>query len=231
MDQKIVFRAYRAINDRDSCERFLKGHQKVLADYGIMNVTTNNSKWMLDPNIYVVVAESEDQTEMYGGIRVHIADGKEPLPLEQAIGKMDSRIYEIIKSYVDSGTGELCGLWNSKLVAGMGISLLLIRAGISIVTQIKLDSLFTICADYTMPMVKRVGFEVEDSIGKKGDFVYPNENYIARVLRKMNAIKLDSAEELDRSRILDLRNNPIQTFSEEGTKGMIEIEYNLLIKP
>jgi len=115
-------------------------------------------------------------------------------------------------------------------VAGLGLSLLLIRAGISIVTQVALDSLFTICADYTMPMVRRVGFVVEDTIGKNGDFVYPNENYIARVLRKMNAIKLETADELDRERIFSLRKSPEQIFVEAGPKGDLEIDYKLIIQ-
>lgn len=227
---RFIFRAFRAIDEPETCKRFLEGHVKVLVDYGITNITTNNALWMKNPAIYVVVAESPDGSEIYGGVRVHIADGKMPLPLEMAIGKMDARVYDIINQYMDDGTGELCGLWNSKNVAGMGLSLLLIRAGISIVTQIRLDSLFTICADYTMPMVKRVGFEVENTLGKNGDFVYPNESYIARVLRKMNAIKLDTAESYDRERIFDLRRNPVQTCIEKGPKGDLEVEYKLLIQ-
>jgi hypothetical protein len=228
--KRFVFRGFRAVDDFETCQRFLEGHVKVLRDYGITNITTNNAKWMTNPSIYVIVAESPDGSEVFGGIRVHVADGKDPLPLEAAIGKMDHRVYDIIRSYIDSGTGELCGLWNSKAVAGYGLSLLLIRAGISIVTQIHLNSLFTICADYTMPMVRRVGFTVEDSIGKNGDFVYPNENYIAKVLRKMNALSLDQAEEYDKSRIINLRDNPLQVFVEAGPKGEMEIQYKLLIE-
>lgn len=230
MKDRFIFRAFRAVDDRDSCERFLQGHVSVLADYGITNITTNNALWMQNPSIYVVVAESTDGSEILGGVRVHIADGKVPLPLELAIGKMDARVYDIINNYIDTGTGELCGLWNAKKVAGMGLSLLLIRAGISIVTQIELDSLFTICADYTMPMVRRVGFEVEDTIGRNGDFIYPNSSYIARVLRKMNAISLDSAEIFDRERIFSLRKNPVQLFIEPGPKGELEIDYQLLLR-
>jgi hypothetical protein len=227
---RFVFRVFRAVDDLAACKRFLEGHVKVLNDYGITNITTNNDKWMTNPAIYVIVAESTSDGEILGGIRVHVADGKDPLPLETAIGKMDSRVYDIIKSYIDTGTGELCGLWNAKKVAGFGLSLLLIRAGISIVTQIKLNSLFTICADYTLPMVKRVGFTVEDTIGKNGDFVYPNENYIAKVLRKMNAISLDTAEEFDKNRIINLRDNPVQCYIESGPKGEMEVEYKLLIR-
>jgi hypothetical protein len=114
-------------------------------------------------------------------------------------------------------------------VAGYGISLILIRAGISIVNQVKLASLFTICADYTMPMVKRVGFTVERSIGKNGEFVYPNENYIARVLKRLNALTLEQAEEYDKKRIFSLRNDPVQVFKEKGAKGEVEVDYNLIL--
>lgn len=228
MSVRYTFRAFRAVDEPETCARFLEGHVQVLSDYGITNITTNNARWMTNPLIYVVVAESPEG-EILGGVRVHIADGKDPLPLEAAIGKIDSRVYGIINQYIETGTGELCGLWNSKKVAGLGLSLLLIRAGISIVTQIKLDSLFTICADYTMPMVRRVGFVVEDSIGDNGDFIYPNDSYIARVLRKMNAISLDTADVYDKDRIFDLRDHPNQVTIESGPKGELEIDYKLLL--
>ncbi len=226
---KILIRSFQAITNPKVCELFLKGHVQVLTDYGITNITTNNRQWIEAENVYVVVALSEDRSKILGGVRVHIADGKETLPLEKAIGRMDARIHNIINIYIEKGTGELCGLWNAKEVAGFGISLILIRAGISIVNQIKLTSLFTICADYSLPMVKKVGFTVEDSIGKNGEFIYPNENYIARVLRKMNAITLDVTEKYDKERILSLRNNPIQLFNEVGPRGEVQIDYNLIL--
>ncbi len=226
---KVLLRAFRAIDRPELCELFLKGHVTVLSDYGITNVTTNNRRWLSMPNVYVVVAMSEDRSRILGGVRIHMADGKEKLPLENAIGKMDPKVYNIIRKHIDTGTGELCGLWNSKEVSGYGISLILIRAGISMVNQIHLASLFTICADYTMPMVKRVGFTVENSIGDNGDFIYPNENYIARVLKRINAVTLEQAEEIDRTRIFNLRDNPVQLFRETGPRGNLEVDYNLVL--
>lgn len=226
----VTIRAFRAIAEKETCYKFLEGHVKVLKDYGISNVTTNNTLWIDNPAIYVVVAQNDDnENELLGGVRVHVADGRLPLPLETAIGRIDSGVYKLIKEYIDEGTGELCALWNSKKVAGYGLSLLLIRAGISVVNQVSLSSLFTICADYTMPMVKKVGFVIEDSVGNGGGFVYPNENYIAKVLRKMNAEKLDTAEEYDRERILDLRKSPEQHFQENGPNGIINVNYKLRI--
>lgn len=78
-------------------------------------------------------------------------------------------------------------------------------------------------------MVNRVGFIVEKSIGNNGEFLYPKENYIARVLRKMNAVTLETAEEYDRNRILDLRNHPIQQTFEKGPKGELHVDYKLTI--
>ncbi|MDB5272390.1 MAG: hypothetical protein JWO58_757 [Chitinophagaceae bacterium] len=225
---KIKMIAFRAIDELELCNQFLEGHVKVLEDYGITNITTNNRRWIEIPSVYVVIALNE-VNKIVGGVRVHVADGFEPLPVEKAVGYMDQRVYDLIDSYKDSGTGELCGLWNAKSVAGYGISLLLVRAGISIVNQIHLDSLFTICGDYTLPMVHKVGFVVEDSIGNKGEFLYPKENYIARVLRKMNAVTLETAEQYDKDRILDLRNNPVQQTIETGPKGSIDVDYNLIL--
>lgn len=225
---KLRFRSFTAIKDAETCEKYLDGHVQVLKDYGITNITTNNRQWMTLPNVHGIVAETEDG-EVVGGVRVHIADGVHPLPVEKAVGAMDPNVATIINEYFDDGTGELCGLWNAKSVAGIGISILLVRAGIAIVNQVRLASLFTICADYTLPMVRKVGFVVEDSLGRDGEFVYPNDSYIARVLRKMNAETLETAEEYDRNRIFDLRNNPVQHTFEMGPKGEVEIDYQLLI--
>lgn len=226
--RKITFQSFTAIHEPELCERYLEGHVQVLKDYGITNITTNNRLWMELPNVHGVVAIDEEG-EIVGGVRVHIADGVHPLPVEKAVGYMDAKVTAVINEYFDEGTGELCGLWNAKSVAGIGISLLLVRAGIAIVNQIKLGSLFTICGDYTMPMVRRVGFIVEDSLGNKGEFFYPKDDYIARVLRKMNAETLETADEYDRERILDLRYNPEQHTIEQGPKGEIDVDYHLLI--
>lgn len=224
-----VFRAYRAIVEPETCTRFMEGHKSVLLDYGITNITTNNAEWTKDPNMYCVIAEIAETGEMIGGVRVQVSSKGKPLPVEKAVGDKDPKVEALITNYRENGgVGELCALWNAKKVAGIGISLLLIRAGISIVNQVSIASLVTICADYTLPMVKRVGFIVEDSLGNDGEFVYPNENYIARVLRRINTITLDTANPYDRERILFLRDNPEVTYQELGHKDQIvTIEYQL----
>ena len=91
---------------------------------------------MLNPNMYCIIALSEDQSEIYGGIRIQISDEQNMLPVEKAIGKMDARIYSLVEKFRnDGGVGELCALWNAKVIAGLGISILLTRAGISVTNQ------------------------------------------------------------------------------------------------
>ncbi|HEY8400383.1 MAG TPA: hypothetical protein VIK89_03925, partial [Cytophagaceae bacterium] len=227
----IKLRAFRAIDDKETCEKFIEGHVKVLIDYGITNITTNKPDWMTNPAIYGVVAEMEDDNRIVGGIRVHIANNQYLLPVEEAIGKLDPNIHSLVRMFAQEGVGELCALWNAKEVAGRGVSVLLLRAGISIINQINLNSLLTICSDYTMPMVSKVGFVIERNLGNNGEFVYPNSNYIARVLRKLNAVTLETAHEYDRGRILDLRQNPVQERMESGPKGEFLVKYNLIIPP
>lgn len=106
-----------------------------------------------------------------------------PLPLEDAIGKLDPKIYQVVSEYNKEGTAELCGLWNSREVAGMGIgSTLLVRAclaraGLVLANQLQINSLFALCASYTLRMALGTGFEVEESVGDNGKFPYPKKRF------------------------------------------------------
>jgi len=227
---KLKFRAFKATDNPELCEKYLEGHVQVLVHYGITNITTNNKDWMRWDTVYCVIAEKEDGT-VVGGVRTQIADGVNPLPVEKAIGKMDPNIHNIVREYLTEGVGELCALWNAKEVAGMGLSIMLVRAGISTLNQISCKTLMGICADYTLKMFRKVGFVVDTSLGEGGEFVYPNENYVARVLGILNAKDLATAEDFDRQKMLDLRENPLQNCVEKGPNSVeVEIQYQLLIE-
>jgi len=223
---KIQFKAFYPKDNKELAQEFINGHGLVLKDYGITNITSNNNTWVDNPNMYAVIAQNTNG-EIVGGIRIQVADGLIPLPVEKAVGHLDPTIYQVIAKYAHEGVGELHALWNAKSVAGMGISLLLTRAGISIVNQTRCNILMGICAEYTLKMFRKVGFVVDDTLGDNGEFVYPNSNYIARVLGILNAKNMSTAEAIDRERILDLRENPSQTYVEDGGKGPVEVTYEL----
>ena len=153
-----------------------------------------------------------------------------PLPVEKAVGDMDPKVIEKIKSYHENyGVGELCGLWNARKIAGNSVSVLLTRACVSIVNQLNFSILVGICADYTLQMFRNVGFVIDEHVGTQGEFVYPNENYRAKVLGILNAESLETANDIDRKRMVSLRDDPVQTFDEDGKNEKVRITYNLIV--
>lgn len=227
----IKIRVFRAVNELDTCQKYLKGHMQVLIDYNVMKVTSYNPTWTSNPSVYVLIAELESTGEMVGGIRVEITKGDIPLPIETAIGNLDNKIYDVVEKYgIEGGVGELCGLWNSKDVKGYGISFFLTRAAISIINQINFKTLIGICAEYTLKMFSDVGFVIDRSLGNNGEFCYPDERYITRALGILNAETLASADPYDKKIMLDLRENPCQVRLENGSRGEVEVKYNLIVK-
>jgi hypothetical protein len=224
------FKAFRAIDEPETCRWFIQGHRKVLTDYGITNITTNTDEWLHNPNIYGIIVVSDDGSDIYGGIRIHISEPSGLLPVETAVGYMDNKVHTMVEDLrTNGGVGELCALWNAKVVAGLGISVLLTRAGISIVNQLNFQTVLGICGSYTLDMFRNAGFVVNKSVGNNGEFFYPKEDYIAWVLGILNAHTLETASPYDKERMMSLRNNPVQQTTETSQKGMLEVSYNLII--
>ena len=149
----ISIRAFRAIDDLEACQKFVIGHRHVLENIGVKKVTSSKDEWMYNPGAFVIIVESLDGEKVYGGARVEVAGGSVKLPIEEATGYLDTRIYDVVKEYTPAGTGEICGLWNSREVAGMGIgSVFLTRACVTISTQIRLSTLFALCAPTFMKL-------------------------------------------------------------------------------
>lgn len=228
---KINIRAFRAIDDRDACSRYVEEHMNVLRIFGITMITSANTEWFDDPYTYVIMVTSEDKQKVYGGARIQIAGGKFPLPIEKALTNFDNSIHELVNSLSANGTGELCGLWNSREVAGLGIgSIYLGRVGVAIATQLNLTCLFALCAPATVRNCLRVGFLVEKSLGNNGIFYYPKQDLVATAVFLDDTFSLLTANPNEREIIFDLRNKKIQKRIESSLKGQtVEIQLNLNI--
>ncbi|HXD93257.1 MAG TPA: hypothetical protein VNX01_08590 [Bacteroidia bacterium] len=229
MGATIKIRIYRAIDEPELCRQYLIGHREVLEVYGIAKITSNNDDWVKNPKVYVISAESVADGELLCGIRVIKVGGTQSLPVESAIGKLDANIYGLIEKNSANGAGELCGLWNSRKVAGKGLSYLLVRMGISVLNQLNINTMFGICAELTLSMFMGVGFEVEEALGKKGTFYYPKADLLAYALIIKDTLKLDKANPVEREKIFNLRNLLHQKILEKGPKGELYIEYDLSI--
>lgn len=226
---EVRLRAFRAIDDPAACELFIDGHTRVLTSIGVTKVTSLRNEWTTDPGVFVLLVESLDKQKIYGGARVHVAGGAEPLPIEQATCAMDAAIIDLVWQYAQSGTGELCGLWNSAEISGYGIgSIFLIRAAVAISYQIGLQSLFALCAPYTIKPVENIGMELEPTIGNKGTFYYPKLDLLATAMLLKDVSTLSKANQTDRDAIFYIREN-LNAVREELSKKKIKIYYEIQI--
>jgi hypothetical protein len=227
---EIRLRAFRAIDEPETCELFIQGHTQVLTSIGVTKVTSSKNEWAKNPAAFVIIVESLNGKEVYGGARVHVSGGTEPLPIEQATGKLDPSVFELVWKYAQYGTGEICGLWNSHELSGYGIGTpLLIRTGIAISSQIGIQSLFALCAPYTVKPVVNCGMVLEDSIGNKGTFYYPKLDLIATAMILKDVAILSKAHEEDKLLMFQMRANPNNLKILELKNKEISIDFELQI--
>ncbi len=223
----VKIRAFRAVDDKEACMKFIEGHRRLLEiHFGVAKVTSSNNDWVNSENTIVIIVEDESGEKVYGGARVQMVDGKIQLPIEHALGHYDSKIFEFVKE----GCAEICGMWNSMEVAGMGIgSLILCRVCVSIVNQLPIDKIYVLCAPVTTRMGKRVGAVIEESLGDRGIFFYPKDDFVATAMAILDVDVLAHAEEKERENIFELREKPNQIKKEKGPKGEFEVMYQLEI--
>jgi len=227
--------AFRAIDEPELCQQYLAGHRKVLTDYGIENVTSSKPTWIENPNIYCLGLKEKPNDKLIGGIRIQIADGIHSLPVEDAIGYIDNKIYQKVDYLAtNGGTGELSGLWVSNLLKGLGFGTYLVRASIASSIQLNFKTMIGICAQYSLQMFQNVGFIIDETMGINGSFSYPNNNYIAHVVGILNAINLEHSSPIDKMIMTELRNNLVTKRKEVYNENAVTINYNLkypYIKP
>ncbi|MDB5249773.1 MAG: hypothetical protein JWQ40_4167 [Segetibacter sp.] len=233
MTTDIRIRAFRAIDDPDTCLKFINGHRRVLSIYGIENITTNTDEWMYNPSIFVVAVESLDGEKLFGGCRLQAADGVHPLPMEEAVGKLDGRIYDLVQWNAQYGTGELSGLWNSKEVAGLGVgSLFPSRVIVAIASQIGIKTMLSLCSPTTVRFNQWLGSRVLTDIGDNGTFYYPKIDLIATAVILDDVQNLSNTHPREREKMIFLRNNPKCVIEEKSPfKNVhIKVHYDLEIK-
>lgn len=226
----VRIRAFRAIDDPETCERFVKGHEYVLTSIGVTKVSSSKNEWTKNPSVFVLTVESLNGEILYGGARVHVAGGTQQLPIEQAVGMLDQKVFELIWNYNKYGTGELCGLWHSREIMGYGVgSIFLIRCCVAIAYSVGIQSLFALCAPYTIKPGESVGMEFETKIGNNGTFYYPKLDLIATAMVLKDVPRLSKAHEDDKIAIMDIREKLNLIRIEELRRKQITIHYNIEI--
>ncbi|MFD2037137.1 hypothetical protein ACFSKL_20225 [Belliella marina] len=225
---KVKIRVVRAISSPADTEKYVNGHFKVLESYGVTKVTSADRSWMNNPNVYLLLVESEDGERMLGGGRVQLRSAGFPLPLEGAIFEKDSRIVKYMERFEDLKVAEYCGLWNSKEVSGYGIgSIYLIRIGVALTSFLDLNCLMAFCSPFTVANSQSVGLRIIEELGDQGTFLYPKEGLIATIMEVEDVRTLERAMPEEKEFIFDLRNNPRQTKLLTSKMGEMEVEFDL----
>lgn len=223
--------AFRAVDDAESARRFAEGHRLVLTNHGFTNVVSAEESWIYNPNVWAVLVDAPDGSRTYGGARIHRHASGYSLPIQDSVGYLDPNLDDFISANSSRGLGEICGLWNSVEVAGMGVgSEYLIRSGLAIAVNVGVNSMFAFCSPYTSRMASSFGFFPLAEIGNKGTFPYPTEKLIATVTFQEDTLALPGAGEDQRNIIQDLRVQPVQNRIETARNGIfVEVEYNLAV--
>jgi hypothetical protein len=222
----LSFRSLQAVEEPETCRKFIEGHRKVLEVYGITMITSNNAIWTEHKNTYVIVAESPYDGTVLGGVRLQIADTDFNLPIVDAVGKVDARIVDIVNNQ-HGRIAEACGLWNSREIAGMGVSFFLLRAAIALAHRLQVNVLYALAAPVTVEMCENAGFEIERNLGKNGFFNYPKLGLVATAMKIDDLTNLPNATEVDRNHIFNVRETPQQTTEIMGPKGRLSVKYFL----
>lgn len=227
---EVRLRAFRAIDDPKTCELFVEGHANVLTSIGVTKVTSSKNEWVNNPAAFVLIVESLDKSKVYGGVRIHVSGGSQLLPIEEATKTLDPSVSNLVYKYAQQGTSEFCGLWNSREIAGYGVgSIFLSRACVAISTQIGLNSIFALCAPYTVQMGINSGYEIETSVGNNGTFYYPKLDLVATTMILKDPATLKKAIDDERNAIFALRDSLDVTRLEVLRKKEITIHYELKI--
>ncbi|MCB0792780.1 MAG: hypothetical protein H6595_10615 [Flavobacteriales bacterium] len=225
--ETIKLYAFSAPKEPRLCDEFLREHRKVLEDFGISQVTTNNDRWTKDPNTYVIVA-LHPQQGMVGGIRLQI-QSDEPLPMEEALRKLDPRIVNVLHGLKSYGNGEVCGLWNANRYANHGIPILLSKAVTAISVMANARRMVCLVAHYTQRHPRRNGFIVIEGVGDTGKFSYPIPSITAIAMVNPDTMILEHATDEQRQQIFSLRLRPEQERVEYSGGEPILVQYDLRV--
>ena len=223
----VRIRSFKALDDFDSCMKFQEGHLDVLRSFGFQ-VSSSREDWMSSEFVHVVLVESQDGNKVYGGARIEEANKGRVLPVQSAISYLDQRIDDFVEQRANCKFGELCGLWNSVAVAGLGIgSVYSIRSALALAIQLEYDQILALCSVHSFKMASNFGFSLIKEIGDSGILYYEGAKQNAHITIQESLQRLDNSDENEKSKIFSLVQNPNQIIEESRNKVNLTIEYKL----
>lgn len=221
--------AFRAVDNYNRCIDYIKGHRKVLETHGFTHFLSNEESWMFNPETIVAMVYDPVRGVPLGGARFERRLKDNLLSFERVLMKTEPQLVNHISRRIKGGTGEICGLWNSKEVAGWNTSILLARSVLIAMWDRDINTIFAFNARYTNRIPIRLGFRRLTIIGDNGYVPYPDDRFQAAIWRfeKKNGLKL--ADPYEREAMKKLIKNPQLTIFEGDLYNNLEVHYDLKV--
>ncbi len=225
---EVRLRFLKATDDQHTVAKYIHGHEEVLLLNGV-SLSKGYDYWKSLDSVYLLVAESLDGNICFGGARLHVWDGIEPLPLQSFLSQLEPRIYILIDDWARNNGGivEIAGLWNSRAVAGLGLgSEHIIRTSIAASAFLSPKSVFTFCSPFVSRFADDYGFRAFESLGENGKFPFPDERWMSTINFLQDKFDLSNAKEDEQIKIKSLRTRRVFTheFNDRGKNLKIHFQ-------
>jgi hypothetical protein len=173
----------RASDAPEACERNARVGRAVLERYGLANITSARQDWWADHETFALLLQDRDTGEPVGGVRLQRWREDSSLPLEHALEGVDGRARAWVASLAEQGVGELCGLWRSPSLRGLGVGARLTSMGIALAPQAGTNTLLALCDASKVAANLGLGFRRDLTLASRGTLEYPRPGLVAQVLR------------------------------------------------
>lgn len=223
--EHIRIRAFRAVDDRESCIRYVYEHSRLLEEIGVSNALLHDDRWCTDDRTVMVLAEHET-LGIVGGLRLQQPAPERRLPVHIALGTHHHGIDELVEN-ARPGMAELCGLWNARRFAGRGVPWIMTSVAVAAAPRAGVHQILCLAADYTMKYPLMNGFRVVSHVGRNGGFSYPIPGYTAYLLCHPDTSAMVAGDSTHFRRLNDLHMNTGITRLEVTNKVPLLVTYDL----
>lgn len=225
---EVRLRFLKSTEDKETVARYIHGHEEVLLLNGV-SLSKGYDYWKDLDSVYLLVAESMDGDICYGGARLHLWDGIDPLPMQSFLSQLEPKIYVVVDEWAAKYEGivEIAGLWNSRAVAGLGLgSEHIIRTSIAACAFLPPKNVFTFCSPFVSRFADDYGFRAFEQLGDKGRFPFPDDRWMSTINFMHDKFDLSNAkpEEQNKIRLLREKRNFSQEFNDRGKNLIIHFQ-------
>lgn len=176
--KKLIVKSFEAANDMASCLTFAEGYVGILVGQGINNSYVGKLEWIYTQGVWGIMAELESG-EIVGGVLLYASDGGGALPFEDIVGK-DKMGFWFDNGLNKKESGELFAIWNSKKAAGLGLSYVLLKAGMALAAKLGIKKTYYLVSEYNLRLVQKLGMAIVKRDGVDVHFVFDHVQPVSR---------------------------------------------------